>query len=327
MTITLNTTLPPGYLPDAKDVTNPALLNDPAIQNAVKTTGITVAQYLQLIGLDATDQNLAKMEPEIEKLLPPPNTEGGVDGPGANNLLARLNADTLSVDIYSVMAVFQRCAQQMRSQAREVRSSEMNAQVGSLLNAADEIRKAADERMTAAIVQGAFQIAGGAMTMGMGIAGGIQGAKSIAASKQAATLGSDTAEINEWEMTAEDKKLGLDKLIEEVSGENQTKITDLSVQAKIFENRAQTLNAMAQGAGSLMGGIGATASAPVERAAAEHDAAKARAEADAKVHEQGVQQANDLMQQMLDAIRDVRDKLSAIEQARAQTTSGIARNI
>ncbi|MCY1311373.1 hypothetical protein D9M70_616640 [compost metagenome] len=64
-----------------------------------------------------------------------------------------------------------------------------------------------------------------------------------------------------------------------------------------------------------------------ERKAAEHDAKRSEMEAQAKVHESGMQQASEMAQQMMDVIRDMRDKLSAIEQSRLETNRGIARNI
>jgi hypothetical protein len=45
------------------------------------------------------------------------------------------------------------------------------------------------------------------------------------------------------------------------------------------------------------------------------------------VAESGAQHANDMMQQMMDVIRDIRDKLGAIEQSRGETNRGIARNL
>jgi len=422
MTITLNTTLPPGYLPDASDIANEALLNDPAIQNAAKTTGITVAQYLQLVGLDPTDQNVAKLEPVLEKLLPPPASNGDSHVMGANNGLGRLDLPTLGVDIYSVMAVFQRCAQEMRSQARTVRDSELQAQVSSLTSAADEVRKAASDRMAAAIVQGAFQIAGGAVSMGMSVAGAMKGMQSINESKNAASIGADieesmaalgkteetgaspisesadsptaktvetaaaalqtteqqlatpptgegaaSAATTEVEKTATkvfekeqqasvsqppagaggepastasqptasgsaasaaaEKTEETATAAEKTIAERQASMMKATLRAKALEVQGQKWTGLAQGVGGFASGLGGTVSATLENAAAQHDAREKDLETDAKVHEQGVQHANDLMQQMQDAIRDVRDKLSAIEQARAQTASGIARNI
>ena len=45
------------------------------------------------------------------------------------------------------------------------------------------------------------------------------------------------------------------------------------------------------------------------------------------LHETGVQHANDMMQQMMEVIRDVREKLASIQQAQVDTTRSIARNI
>ncbi|MNH45096.1 hypothetical protein D3C81_2310010 [compost metagenome] len=64
-----------------------------------------------------------------------------------------------------------------------------------------------------------------------------------------------------------------------------------------------------------------------ERKAAEHDAKKAELEALSKVHDSATQQATEMAQQMMDVIRDVREKLSSIEQSRMETNRGIARNI
>ncbi len=84
-----------------------------------------------------------------------------------------------------------------------------------------------------------------------------------------------------------------------------------------------------KGAGGSGGasGIGTMVNAAQERKAAEHDAKRSEMEAQAKVHESGMQQASEMAQQMMDVIRDVRDKLSAIEQSRMETNRGIARNI
>lgn len=77
----------------------------------------------------------------------------------------------------------------------------------------------------------------------------------------------------------------------------------------------------------VTGGIGSIAQAAMEHKAAQHDARKAELEADARVHEEARNQANDLMQQMNEIIRDVRDKLSEISRSSLETQRGIARNI
>lgn len=87
------------------------------------------------------------------------------------------------------------------------------------------------------------------------------------------------------------------------------------------------LSSTAQSAGGIFSSVGSMIGAGREQAAAEHDAKKSELESDARVHEQSVQQANELMQQMMDVIRDVREKLGAIDQARTETNRSISRNV
>ena len=276
MTISLQSTFPPGYIPPGVD---PKAL-DPAAQKMMETTGITLGVALKLIGLDLNDVQGSRMDSLLKSLLPAPGSEK----PGGSAPLSKLTPQGVEIDIYSVMALFQQCAQQMRDNAREVRSAETQAQVKSLMGAAQEIRNAAEDRFAASVTQGAMQIAGGAVSVGMGVAGGVFSAKGI-------NTGADT-----------------------VAG------------AKL-NNIGATLSATAQGTGNMVSGTGTIAAAFAEQNAAEHDASKAELEADARVHEQGAQHANDLMQQMMDVIRDVREKLGAIDQARTETVRGIARNV
>ncbi|WP_052097207.1 type III secretion system translocon subunit SctB [Achromobacter sp. RTa] len=93
------------------------------------------------------------------------------------------------------------------------------------------------------------------------------------------------------------------------------------------EALAKSYSDKGAGISGVASGIGTIVNAAQERKAAEHDAKRSELEAQSKVHESGVQQANEMAQQMMDVIRDLRDKLSAIEQSRMETNRGIARNI
>ncbi|MPM23315.1 hypothetical protein SDC9_69786 [bioreactor metagenome] len=81
------------------------------------------------------------------------------------------------------------------------------------------------------------------------------------------------------------------------------------------------------GVGAMINSVGSIGSAGFTQNAAEIDADKANLETQAKVHENAQQQANEMMQQMMDVIRDVRDKLQSIEQANIETARSISRNI
>lgn len=93
------------------------------------------------------------------------------------------------------------------------------------------------------------------------------------------------------------------------------------------ESQAKRQSDIGGGLSGIAGGIGTMVNASQERKAAEHDAKKSELEAQSKVHDSGMQQASEMAQQMMDVIRDVREKLSAIEQSRMETNRGIARNI
>lgn len=276
MTISLQSTFPPGYIPPGVD---PKSL-DPATQKMVQTTGITMAVALKLIGLETNQDSGSRFDALMKALLTPPDT----GKPGGNDPLGKLTPQNVAIDIYSVMALFQQCAQGMRESAREVRGAETQSQVTSLQSAAKEIRSAAEERFKEAVISGSFQIAGGATSVGMGVAGGVYGKKGI----------SEGAE------------------------------TDVGKHLSI---KGQALSGTAQGTGGMVSGSGTIVGAYRSQEAAEHDAKKAELEADASVHEKGSQQANELMQQMMDCIRDVREKLAAIGQAQTESVRGIARNV
>lgn len=231
----------------------------------------------------------------------------------------------VGADMYAVMALFQQMAQEMRNSAREVRGAEMQSQIGSLKNAATEIRNAAEERMIGAIVAGSMQIVGGAMSLGMGIAGGAQqvkgGMKTIESAKFE-NQSTNFAAMNKAEASPLTRAE-----VRTISADYKGMAGIAGGEAAVATGRGAQLTAIGQGSAGIFGGVGTIVQATQEKKAAEHDASKALHEADAKVHESGVQHANDLMQQMMDVIRDVKDKLGSIEQSRLETTRGIARNI
>lgn len=209
----------------------------------------------------------------------------------------------LTGDIFAVMALFQQMAQQMRGAARETRQAEMTSQVSSLQSAAEQIRSAAQDRFDGAVTAGAMQIGAGALSIG---AGAYSGSKAVAGGKAADLAG------------AQSKAAG-GSLADVTAARGEA--------AKSFDAAAIRMGQYTSGASSALTGTGTIVSAHTDKAAAQHDAQKAKLEASSKVHEAGVSAANDLMQQMMDVIRDVRDKLGAIQQAQVETTRGIARNI
>ncbi len=202
--------------------------------------------------------------------------------------LANLSSDQVQADMYALMALMQQLAQQQRNSAREMRNSEMQAQISTLQNAAQEIRNAAADRLTGAILSGVMQMAAGAMQIG-----------------GAAMSFSRTSDA-----------------LKDFKGGGMT-----NEQLSGALSKASAFSTGGDGASKVAGAAGQMLNAVMEQQAAGHDAHKAELEAGAKAHEAQVQQSSDVMQQMQDFIRDIRDKLSSIEQSRIETTRGIARNI
>lgn len=237
--------------------------------------------------------------------------DGGGDPGAIAGQFGNIAPNEMSTDIYAVMALFQRLSQEMRNANREVRTNEMQAQVSALQNAADEMRNAANLRFAGAIVQGAFQIAGGAMQ--------------IAQSSQA--LG------NQMKSASLERQAGVDMNASKLETNAAAKqglrnsaamLTEQSKHAGALGTHQQT---MAGANAQIMSGVGGMIAAGFNLGADHADARRAELDADAKIHETGVQQANEMMQQMMDVIRDIRDKLGSIEQSRLETSRGIARNI
>lgn len=263
---------------------NPALLNPLAGADGAPppAAGFTELDATQYVARGGAADKLAALG------LPLPS---GNAAAGAADALSKLMGSA-ETDMYAVMALFQKMAQEQRNAARTERAASMGAQVQALNSAADKIKEAAEERFKGALAQGISQIVGGVVQAGAGIGG----MAAMGASARMTTTSSP--------LTA------------------QQTVT----QAKL-DGFAANSSGIGQGLSGVAGGVGGIIQANYDRKAGEADAARAHLEADAKVFESGVQHANDLMQQMMDVIRDVRDKLGAIEQSRSETNRGIARNL
>lgn len=80
--------------------------------------------------------------------------------------LDALTPAQVSTDIHALMALFQKCAQEMRTSARESATAAGQAEAQALFSAAEKIREAATQRMIGAIIGGSAQILGGLGKMG-----------------------------------------------------------------------------------------------------------------------------------------------------------------
>lgn len=233
----------------------------------------------------------------------------------SSNSLSKLDGVDVTADIYSFMALFQKIAQSMRNTARTERSAALQGQVSSMQSAADQMKTTAALRFAASVVSGSMQIAGGVTQAGMSAASAaitIKGANMDAAGRNT-LAGVDFGS---------QKGMGVTQQFDlKTLGNNQV------AQGAGFTAHGGALGAQAQAASGIAGGLSSVVASSINYAADLSDAKKAQFDIAAKVQETAGQHANDMMQQMMDVIRDVRDKLQSIQQAAIETNRGIARNI
>ncbi len=253
------------------------------------------------------------------------------------------------VDIYAIMGLVQKSAQEMRNVNREIRAGELDAQVGELLSAADDMKKAADFRLAAGIVQGSVQLlSGAAQAYGQMRAAG-KSAQAMKPQSEANAASSEAKNFNaiadkgaakasdlraEASITKDLTKLDaakeFDGPVQHMRGKAAAaQATASSKQAEVdgLNESARSFSAGADAASKLIGGAGEIIAAGLKFGADSADVSARRHEARAKLHESASAQANEMMQQMMDVIRDVKDKLASIDQSRIETNRGIARNI
>lgn len=258
-----------------------------------------------------------------------------------------------SVDIYAIMGLIQKSAQEMRNVNREIRAGELDAQVGEFLSAADDMQEAATFRLAAGIVQGSVQmLAAGAQAVGS-IRAAQKSAQAMNPQSQAAQLKDSAQKMNDCaaKFTTEAQDLrtqaGVAKsrtTVQNLQAKAQAAegkadylrtnarsmdkmVADKQAQVDGFNESARSLSSNGDTAGKLLGGLGEIATSGLKFAADSADASARRHEARAKLHESASAGANEMMQQMMDVIHDVKDKLDSIDQSRIETTRDIARNI
>lgn len=304
-------------------MTAPITSGSPAIQQfspQVLTNLKTAAEGLEAAYVTADPAKIAEAASAMSKALESAKQGGmemqvpGTTSPGdaakAAQTMASFPQEQLQADIFSMMKLFQGMEREERTGARMDREVNLQAKVTQLNSQADEMSKAADKRFESAMVAGAMQIVGGAMTVGMAGYG---------ASKQVSGLRSE-ATGNQTLGFASDKGMGT-RQSEVMLGNSQ-----------ILAGKTQTAQGVAlgqqgQGVGQMVSGAGSMGAASLTRDADRADEAAKRNETNAAVADTGMQAANDRMQRAKEIIDDMMSKISDMERSNIETNKGIARNV
>ncbi|WP_263768584.1 type III secretion system translocon subunit SctB [Propionivibrio soli] len=242
--------------------------------------------------------------------------------------LESFNSGDVLIDSMELMKVFQQCAMTMRKAGREQRAAELSSQISALNSAADEMKKAAAQHLAAGIVQGAMGIAAGCVQIGAGAVQIGQAGTALDAGTEAAktTKSFDEATAKSKQFLADGNEALSKTYAGKASGLKAT-AAEQTAEASYWGSRAQATGQIGTGVSQVVSSSGGIVSSVLTYQAAEHEHAKGKLEAEAKVHEAGVEHAKEMMQQALEIIQDVKDKIAAIQQAQAETNRGIARNV
>ncbi|WP_028605264.1 type III secretion system translocon subunit SctB [Ottowia thiooxydans] len=243
-------------------------------------------------------------EPSTPKLITIQLTSKAVDS---------LSPEEAQADSYSVIAMMTRIFQERRKVARENRGNELQAQVKTLTGEAEQIRKAGNARFWGNMLSGAAQAIGGALQFGA-VGFGAWQAKAAFDNRgplQAVPLlGKDASKV--------DFKLHTEAL---QSNKAALKGFELAIE------KTRTWGALGEGFSKGLSGTGSSIHAKKELDAAGEDATKTDLEAANKAHDASYQQASDELHQTQDFMRDLREKLDAMEKSKIETLRSINRNI
>ncbi len=246
------------------------------------------------------------------------------------NHLQNISADDFVGDMSSILKLFFKCNQSMRTAAREVRHAELDAQVSALNASASEMKTAAQFRFAAGLTQGICGVVSGSVQIGAGVTQMAMGASAFKASKGSIEAGKLSQEYADKaaNLSKSDSRTLLKPAYEGAAQNYADQSTLLGASATKTTSNAQALGgAIGTGGSTIISSGGSAVAAGLNYAAELHDIKSKERETEAKTHETNVQHANELMENTQEIMRDIREKLGAMQQAQIETNRGIARNI
>jgi len=218
----------------------------------------------------------------------------------ALSILNGLSAEDCTNDIYAVLELLLRASQSEKNAAREIRQAGYQSQVKLDLDSATKIRESADARMWGGIVSSVAQVLGGAITVGGGVV----------------SLGASIKSANTSLLSQEAKSFG-----------NDFRADRLALSAGKQSSLGDAAGKIGHGISEFLVGGAKLGQAYFETNSAKAESEKVALDALAHLKEQMNQDVTDHMQQQMDVIRDVLEKLRAIEQSRHDINSSIVRSM
>lgn len=325
-------------------------LSNQTLVNAYNTGGFQGVQ--QQLGVD--DAAFVAIRPKIVELLvsdslgtmkadgralldPPEAGSGGNIGVLSRNLSDMSYGDA-SFDLTSVLMAFTKSAQSVRESSMKARDASFEASVVSTKAGIAQMEVAAEDNFNAAKKEAMMTMVAGATTVGsaglsLGMTG--KGIKNDFAGRSLQMRGSDQVKLGQTEMNRGVKEISSGKVSSGAQTTFQGAAKKVSGQKDIDDGLAlqksgetsKARGAFAEGAGrgiaQSLTGIGTSMAAEDTYAGKLAEAAKARFDLQATIEREENQQHKDMMQQMLDVIRDTASKA----QSMIEGTAGSMRSI
>lgn len=250
---------------------------------------------------------------------------GGLPAPKAGKVLAKevgqlLDSlveqypDAAAADLDQVMRLFYMIQQSSKETRRENARAAAKAGFDAAMSAAANIRTAADQRLDSTRTSAGMAMAGAGLQIAGGVAGGALGIKGARENKLA------TDAQTRYKVAGSDKTSAEYTTARAQFAHHSERSTSLS-------SKSQAFTTSAPGSAQAMSGAGQMAAADKEHDASDIDAQKMQWEAVRAAFESAADAARDDMKGKDDIMRDLRDKLSAIQLSNIETNSRIARNI
>lgn len=235
-----------------------------------------------------TDEN-ASTGPQLRS-----NNTGGGSDLGDIYDRFRLTSDSFEVGMTEIFSVLHEAGVSLRKSMKDVRAAEREVQQSQLQEAADKLKNAATFAMVSGIVGGSMQAVGGAVSIG----GAAASAKGVFGGKTPTTADvNDVLDINTTPKANDVAKLPIETRIQ----------------------LAQQMSAKWTGSSQVIAGAGQAASAVFDAQAKFQESQKAELDAKATKSQQQVDDSNQLVQDLAEMVRDVRAKLSELENANNET--------
>lgn len=250
--------------------------------------------------------------------------EGGADRHAGMAVQSHVNGISVN-DIYALMTLFSKTAQQARTACRHMRQEELDAFQDAAELAAQAMREAGHHRFVGSLISGGAQCFGAVASM----AGGVWSmANTFKANDLQARAATCERSADHFLKSASGAAHDVDgQALRSYAHTMKNDAVQHTSDSNGLMNHSYNLSMMSGGMSGLAGGAAASSKAVFDLSAAEEDAKRLIFETQSRVCENRMQAEERVMQDRYAELQDLREKLNAIAQSQLESNRTIARNL